>query len=75
LALVTYFHEKWDPDWGGERIIYDRKKDQQRKQTLEITHCIIPQSRSLALFAVPRFHRVCRIDHYAQAPRRLFIVA
>jgi SM-20-related protein len=75
LALVTYFHEEWNPDWGGELIIYDTKNDQQGNQTLEVSHCIIPQPRSLALFAVPRFHRVCRIDPLAGDHRRMSIVA
>ncbi len=75
LALVTYFHETWDPDWGGELIIYDTKRNRQGNQTLDVSHCIIPQPRSLALFAVPRFHRVCRIDPLAGAHRRLSIVA
>ena len=22
LALATYFHEEWQPDWGGELILY-----------------------------------------------------
>jgi SM-20-related protein len=74
LALVTYFHEKWEPDWGGELIVYDPKKDQQGKQALEVSHCIMPQPRSLALFAVPRFHRVCRIDPLAGDHRRMSIV-
>ena len=75
LALVTYFHEEWNPDWGGELIIYDTKNDQQGNQTLEVSHCIIPQPRSLAIFAVPRFHRVCRIDPLAGDHRRMSIVA
>ena len=75
LALVTYFHEEWNPDWGGELMVYDTKKDRQGKQTLDVAHCIIPQPRSLALFAVPRFHRVCRIDPLAGDHRRMSIVA
>ena len=25
LALVTYFHSEWNPDWGGELIVYKSK--------------------------------------------------
>ena len=75
LALVTYFHEEWKPDWGGELIVYDRRKDRQGGQALEVSHCILPQPRSLALFTVPRFHRVSRIDPLAGDHRRMSIVA
>lgn len=74
LAMVAYFHDEWQPDWGGELIIYDEKKDQQAKQTLEIAGCVAPKPRSLAMFTVPRFHRVCRIDPLAGDHRRLSIV-
>jgi len=75
LALVTYFHEEWNPDWGGELMIYDTKKDPEGKQTLDVAQCILPKPRSLALFTVPRFHRVCRIDPLAGDHRRMSIVA
>ena len=75
IALVTYFHEEWNPDWGGELIIYDQKKDHQGNPALEISQCIAPQPRSLALFTVPRMHRVARIDPLAGDHRRLSIVA
>lgn len=75
LALVTYFHKEWNPDWGGELIIYDTKKNPRGKQILDVSHCIMPQPRSLALFVVPRLHRVCRIDALAGDHRRMSIVA
>lgn len=72
IACATYFHDEWDPDWGGELIIYNaRQKKGQR--VLEINQCIIPQPGSLALFTVPRFHRVCRVDTLAGPHKRLSI--
>ncbi|RMH08195.1 MAG: hypothetical protein D6704_03590 [Nitrospirae bacterium] len=73
LALVTYLHSRWEPDWGGELIIYETKKDATGTVTLEITHCIAPQPGSVAIFTVPRFHRVCRVDALAGSHRRLSI--
>lgn len=72
IALVTYFHEEWNPDWGGELIIYDSK---QRKghPVLEVKQCITPAPGSLVLFTVPRFHRVCRVDTLAGTQKRLSI--
>jgi SM-20-related protein len=74
LALVTYFHEEWQSDWGGELMIYavagtrpDGKPD------LAITHCIAPKPGSLVMFTVPRFHRVCRVDQTAGEHKRLSI--
>ena len=73
LALATYFHEEWQPDWGGELIMYREKKDQQGNRMLEVTDCIPPTPGSLAIFAVPRFHRVCRVDALAGEHKRLSI--
>ncbi len=74
IALVTYFHEEWESDWGGELIVYSspgvRKGE---KPDLRITHCIAPRPGSLVMFTVPRFHRVCRIDETAGSSRRLSI--
>ena len=74
LALVTYFHETWECDWGGELMIYAAAGDSQpRKPDLTITHCIAPKPGSLVMFTVPRFHRVCRVDQTAGDHKRLSI--
>jgi SM-20-related protein len=74
LALVSYFHEEWRSDWGGELIIYAKRKTHTTdKPDLEVTHCIEPKPGSLVLFTVPRFHRVCRVDQTAGGHRRLSI--
>ena len=73
LALATYFHEEWQPDWGGELMMYHENKDKQGNRTLEVTDCIPPTPGSLAIFAVPRFHRVCRVDALAGDHKRLSI--
>lgn len=73
VALVTYVHTEWESDWGGELIIYNARQNKQGKQVLDVSHCIPPQPRSLALFTVPRFHRVCRVDDLAGPQRRLSI--
>ncbi len=72
LALATYFHDEWNPDWGGELILYD-KKQRKGNTLLEINQCIAPLPGSLAIFAVPRFHRVCRVDALAGKHKRLSI--
>lgn len=73
LALTTYLHSEWHPDWGGELIIYEPRGGQQGKQTFEITHCLAPQPGALVLFTVPRHHRVCRVDRLAGSHKRLSI--
>lgn len=74
IAVVTYFHEEWQPDWGGELIIYERQTDRaERPINLLPTHCIEPRPGSLVMFTVPRFHRVCRVDPTAGEHRRLSI--
>ena len=74
IALVTYFHEEWLPDWGGELIIYEQRTDRLADNPdLVPTHCIMPRPGSLVLFTVPRFHRVCRVDQTAGQHRRLSI--
>ena len=74
LALVTYFHETWECDWGGELMIYAAAGDSQPgKPDLTITHCIAPKPGSLVMFTVPRFHRVCRVDQTAGEHKRLSI--
>jgi SM-20-related protein len=74
IAVVTYVHEEWLPDWGGELIIYERRADRVEGQNNLIpTHCIEPRPGSLVMFTVPRFHRVCRVDLTAGPHRRLSI--
>ncbi len=72
IACATYFHEEWNPDWGGELIMYDAKQ-RKGQRVLEVNQCIAPQPGSLALFTVPRFHRVCRVDRHAGPHKRLSI--
>ncbi|HXT66700.1 MAG TPA: 2OG-Fe(II) oxygenase family protein [Nitrospiraceae bacterium] len=71
LALVTYLHDEWHPDWGGELIIYHTQSGQ--RDDLAITHCIAPKPGSLVLFTVPRFHRVCRVDSVSGTHKRLSV--
>lgn len=74
LALVSYFHEEWETDWGGELMIYsshwpggsDRIK-------LTLSHCVAPEPGSLVLFTVPQYHRVCRVDPLVGEHKRLSI--
>ena len=74
IALVSYVHDEWQSDWGGELIIYaKRKMHSSEQQDLEVTHCIEPRPGSLVMFTVPRFHRVCRVDSVAGDHRRLSI--
>jgi SM-20-related protein len=73
LALATYFHEEWHPDWGGELIMYGPPTDSKKNTSLQVTHCIPPLPGSLAIFAVPRQHRVCRVDPLAGDHKRLSI--
>lgn len=74
IALVSYFHDEWKSDWGGELIIYAKRKAHDSDQPeLEVAHCIEPRPGSLVMFTVPRFHRVCRVDQVAGDQRRLSI--
>ena len=74
IAVVTYFHDEWQPDWGGELIIYENRGDRSDgRSNLVPTHCIEPRPGSLVMFTVPRFHRVCRVDPTAGQHRRLSI--
>ena len=73
LALATYFHDEWQPDWGGELILYKETDGLKGKKNLEVAQCITPSPGSLAIFAVPRFHRVCRVDPLAGDHKRLSI--
>lgn len=73
LALATYFHEEWHPDWGGELLMYEPNIPSGNNWSLRVTHCIPPLPGSLAIFAVPRQHRVCRVDALAGDHKRLSI--
>jgi len=73
LALATYFHADWHPDWGGELIIYKKGRENGGQGSLEIDQCIAPKPGTVAIFAVPRFHRVCRVDALAADHKRLSI--
>ena len=74
IAVVTYIHEEWRPDWGGELIIYERRADGSLDSVdLVPTHCIEPRPGTLVMFTVPRYHRICRVDLTAGAHRRLSI--
>lgn len=74
IAVVTYFHEEWRTDWGGELIIYAKRATHSAERIeLVPTHCIEPRPGSLVMFTVPRFHRVCRVDYTAGQHRRLSI--
>jgi len=74
LALVTYVHEEWECDWGGELMIYAAAGTRHDgKPDLAITHCVAPKPGSLVIFTVPRFHRVCRVDQTAAEHKRLSI--
>lgn len=74
IAVVSYFHEEWQPDWGGELIVYAQRSSRgSGPSDLVPTHCIEPRPGSLVMFTVPRFHRVCRVDPSAGQHRRLSI--
>ena len=74
LALVSYFHEQWECDWGGELMIYSPVgESRDGKSELAITHCVAPKPGSLVMFTVPRFHRVCRVHQTAGEHKRLSI--
>ncbi len=72
IALATYFHDEWHPDWGGELIVYEARQ-RKGEQVLDVKECIAPRPGTLALFTVPRFHRVCRVDTLAGPHQRLSI--
>ena len=74
IAIVTYLHEEWQPDWGGELIIYTKRTDRSLDSVdLVPTHCIEPRPGTLVMFTVPRYHRICRVDLTAGQHRRLSI--
>ena len=53
--------------------MYGPPTDAKKNTSLQVTHCIPPSPGSLAIFAVPRQHRVCRVDALAGAHKRLSI--
>ena len=73
LALATYVHDEWQPDWGGELLLYKETPDPNGKKNLEVSQCIAPSPGSLVIFVVPQFHRVCRVDALAGNHKRLSI--
>ena len=74
IAVVSYVHEEWKPDWGGELIIYARRAGRSSDSAdLVPTHCIEPRPGTLLMFTVPRYHRICRVDLTAGQHRRLSI--
>lgn len=72
IAVATYVHEFWHPDWGGEFMAY-RSLERNGEHTLEPTHCIPPDPGQLVLFTVPRYHRVARVDPLAGQHERLSV--
>ena len=73
IAVVTYFHQEWEHDWGGELIVYDSRKKKDGQVRLEVSYCLEPKPGSIVFFTVPRFHRVCRVDPLANEHRRMSI--
>ena len=73
IALATYLHEQWRPDWGGEFVAYREKGNDPQDRKLEVSHWIPPEPGQLTLFTVPRHHRVCRVDPLAGPHKRLSI--
>jgi len=73
IAVMTYFHQEWEHDWGGELIVYDNRKKKDGKVRLEVSYCLDPKPGSIVFFTVPRFHRVCRVDPLANEHRRMSI--
>jgi SM-20-related protein len=71
LAVVGYYHERWEPNWGGELLVYETSPGPAGTKRLGVTHCIIPEPGSLVIFSVPRVHRVARVDPLAGINRRL----
>lgn len=74
IAVVSYVHEEWQPDWSGELIIYAKRTGRPSDSVdLVPTHCIEPRPGTLVMFTVPRYHRICRVDLTAGQQRRLSI--
>jgi SM-20-related protein len=74
IAVATYLHERWDSNWGGELVLYDERPPYAGAQVpLQPREFIAPSPGSLAMFAVPRLHRVCRVDPLAGEHQRLSV--
>jgi SM-20-related protein len=73
IALATYLHSEWQPDWGGEFVAYRENRDDPESPAMEASHWIAPEPGQLTLFTVPRAHRVCRVDPLAGSHERLSI--
>ncbi len=73
IALTTYLHREWEPNWGGEFVAYHEQRDDPESRTMEVSHWITPEPGQLTLFTVPRLHRVCRVDPLAGSHKRLSI--
>lgn len=73
IAVVSYFHDEWQHDWGGELIVYDSRKKKDGRLVLDVKYCLEPKPGAAVFFTVPRYHRVCRVDPLADAHKRLSI--
>ena len=73
IALTTYLHREWEPDWGGEFVAYREQRDDLESRPMEVSHWISPEPGQLTLFTVPRTHRVCRVYPLAGSHKRLSI--
>ena len=73
IALTTYLHPQWEPNWGGEFVAYRERQDSRESRRFEVSHWIPPEPGQLTLFTVPRMHRVCRVDPFAGSHKRLSI--
>lgn len=74
IAVVAYLHEQWHPNWGGELVLYDQCEPlADGSIPLEPRDFIPPSPGSIAMFAVPRLHKVCRVDPLAGEHQRLSV--
>lgn len=74
IAVVTYLHEQWHSNWGGELVLYDDPPPNADENVpLQPREFIAPSPRSIAMFAVPRLHKVCRVDPLAGEHQRLSV--
>ncbi len=58
-AVISYVHEQWESNWGGELVINGES--------------ITPRPGLLVTFKVPQEHRITRIKPQAGANRRLSV--
>lgn len=73
IALTTYIHSEWQPNWGGEFVAYREQNGDPTSSKMSVSHWISPEPGQLTLFTVPRLHRVCRVDPLAGLHKRLSI--